>query len=36
MIKKIDKFDNLIRLLEKELKLIGIEIVENFWLVMRC
>lgn len=34
MINKIDKFDNLIRLLEKELKLIGIEIVEIFWLVM--
>ncbi|MDE5091865.1 MAG: formylglycine-generating enzyme family protein [Trichodesmium sp. St18_bin3_1_1] len=35
MTNKTDKFDNLIRLLEKELKLTGTEIAENLWLAMR-
>ncbi|MCL2926829.1 MAG: formylglycine-generating enzyme family protein [Trichodesmium sp. MAG_R01] len=35
MTNKTDKFDNLIRLLEKELKLTGTEIAETLWLAMR-
>jgi formylglycine-generating enzyme required for sulfatase activity len=34
MTKKIDKFDNLIRILQKELKLTSTEIAETLWLAM--
>ena len=35
MTKKNDKFNNLIRILEKELKLTGTEIAETLWLAMQ-